>query len=781
MLAVGPLVGWFAFRSIQSMHTSPVEWVPKSDPQRQAYDRFAEHFGREDAVVVSWKNCTVFDRRLHQLQMALLLEDRQRTAEGRPRYFRQVIDGYSLFQQLTSLVASTSLSNRKADEVQQVVARRMYGTFLGPDGKSSCAVVTLSQAGWEQRREAVERIRELAVEVGRSQDPNFSADDVYLAGSPVEISAVDRESVQAVMLFTAPAVLFSLVLCWICLRSWPYTIAIVLTAAYGEGLVLAIVYLTGVDMNAILIIMPTLVFVLTTSAGIHLTNYYIDEVRLRGAHGSVTRALHHGWLPCLLAVGTTVLGLGSLMVSEILPIRQFGFFSSLGLIAAVCLLFLVLPGVLSKWHFKPRTDDEFDSSNRNVKPNADGGQSNRGATIASDVVLIGFVLLMLACGLGLPRLEANADVRDLLAPRNRLNRDVARLEESIAPLTPVEVLLRYRPDGDMSFIDRLKLVQDVERVLIDRDPEEEAAYGKVDSRIRGTMSAATFGPVISKYVSRRALQNSVLIENKQKFVDLGFLALEEGGDVEVWRISVRVDVGDNLDYEHHLNKIRQKVTGAVHGLAGSGNAGNFAVTLTGGMPLSDQAHRAMLRDMYRSFYTASILVAVAMIFILRHVVAGLLVMLPNLFPIILVFGIMGWTGLQLDIGTIMTASVALGIAVDDTLHFVAWYRRETAVGCSPVRAAKMSIRHCGKAMVQTTLICGMGLSILGLGPILGLSDFLPIQRFGFMMLVLLVSALVGDLTLLPAILVGPVGRFFSRAAAKRTALDADDEVATQTV
>jgi predicted RND superfamily exporter protein len=162
----------------------------------------------------------------------------------------------------------------------------------------------------------------------------------------------------------------------------------------------------------------------------------------------------------------------------------------------------------------------------------------------------------------------------------------------------------------------------------------------------------------------------------------------------------------------------------------------------------------MLRDLYRSLFTATVLVGVAMVLILRNVVAGLLAMLPNLFPIVAVFGFMGWAGLQVDIGTIMTASVALGIAVDDTLHFVTWFRRDVSEGVAPASAVRNSLRHCGKAMLQTTLVCGLGLSVLVL------SDFIPTQRFALMMFVLLISALVGDLILLPALLVGPLGSFF---------------------
>jgi predicted RND superfamily exporter protein len=130
---------------------------------------------------------------------------------------------------------------------------------------------------------------------------------------------------------------------------------------------------------------------------------------------------------------------------------------------------------------------------------------------------------------------------------------------------------------------------------------------------------------------------------------------------------------------------------------------------------------------------------------------GALAMLPNVFPIVVVFGAMGMLGILADIGSAMTACVALGIAVDDTLHFLLWYRRETRRGATPVIAIQHSFQHCGRAMVQTTVVCGFGLLVFSL------SGFVPTQRFAWLMLTLLSTALLADLVFLPAILASPLG------------------------
>jgi hypothetical protein len=108
----------------------------------------------------------------------------------------------------------------------------------------------------------------------------------------------------------------------------------------------------------------------------------------------------------------------------------------------------------------------------------------------------------------------------------------------------------------------------------------------------------------------------------------------------------------------------------------------------------------------------------------------------------------------------MTASVALGVAVDDTVHYLTWYRFGLDQGLNRKSAVMLAYERCATAMTQTTLIGGFGLAVFAF------STFTPTQRFGMLMLTLLLAALVGDLIFLPAILSGPIGRFFRRPARK---------------
>jgi predicted RND superfamily exporter protein len=149
------------------------------------------------------------------------------------------------------------------------------------------------------------------------------------------------------------------------------------------------------------------------------------------------------------------------------------------------------------------------------------------------------------------------------------------------------------------------------------------------------------------------------------------------------------------------------------------------------------------------------MIALVMVLVLRGLRSGLLAMIPNVFPAVIIFGLMGWCRIWIEIGSIMTASAAMGIAVDDTFHLLAWYRRGIRLRMSRHEALRSALHRCAGAMIHTTLICSVALLVFSL------SSFMPIRRFSWMMASLLIAALLGDLVLLPALLASPLGKLFS--------------------
>ena len=738
MGVLAPLLVWATFQGTQSMRNSPIQWIPKTYEQRQSFEWFVEHFQTPEYITMSWEGCTVDDQRLETL--AELLTDPDDPLLKTLVY--DVTTGYSALRKLRS--SPVQLSRESA-------IKRLQGTLVGKDGLTSCAVVALTEEGADRGEES----RKLILKIVQDQ-LKVSPNDCFLAGSPIDGAAIDNASSEAISTFMIPSTIVVLLLSRWCLRSWPLTLTVILTALFGQALVLGMIYLTGVTMNAVLTVTAPLVYVLTVSAGVHLVNYYHDEVRLFGPDGAARRALKTGWAPCVLAAITTAAGLCSLIVSDIIPAVHFGIYASLALLATTGLLFAVLPGPMVRWPVAthhPLKALSLQSASTKTDPPllADRCSSfvHRFSLIIS-IVCIGWMVYSIG---GLIRLDSSVKVLNMLVPQSRTVRDYRWLESHVGPMVPIEIVLKFNPESRLNMLKRLQIVDWAQ----DKLGESE--------QIDGTLSAASFFPSIPrgggvrKTAARRVLRRQ--LEQQRESLENAHYLQGDLGEEQAWRISARAPALGNLDYGLYLDELRQQIDPVLakyNQLEQDKNGkGRISATYTGVMPLVYNVQRSMLKDLISSYLTALILVGIIMIVVLRSVGAGLVAMLPNMFPTFILFGGMGWFGIPLDIGSMMTAGVALGIAVDGTLHFLNWFRRELDAGHSRQEAVSHTFRHCARAIAQTAFICGLGLLVYAF------SDFVPTRRFAFMMFALLLAACVGDLLFLPALLVGPLGRLFVRS------------------
>ncbi len=716
-----PLILWASIESIRGVRNTPTHWVPPSFEQRRQFDWFVQQFNTRDAVIVSWEGCTVDDRRLEQLGALISSSD---------------TDGL-ISNALTGYTAVRRLMSEPMDLSRSRAIGRLRGVLVGPDKKTSCAVLFLSEYGMKRGKQTVDFIVDCA-ERATELEPS----EIRLAGSLIDGVAIDDETRRSLALFAVPSAILSLIVCWICLRSSVLTLAILAVSAFGSGLVLTLVFLADVQLNAILIVLPPLVFVLTVSAGVHLANYFFDESSHQGETTAAARAMRNGWLPCLLCAVTTAIGLASLAVSDIVPVKQFGLFAATGVMVTVLLLFLVMPAAMVAWTYLVRRKAARGQSRRGSRTTHSGLGHWRWLLVAigryPNLIATSFIGAMLVAGIGLSWVNTSVNVRNLLVSESRTLRDYRWLEEHVGPLVPIEIVVCFEQECELDALQRVEVLGRIHQSLKDFDLYEGAA------------SAATFTPPIPRPSYRTVVARSVLrshlIAQHARLVEAHWLSETESG--QCWRISMRLPALGDVDYGVMLKRVRETVDPVLQ------DEPDVHATYTGLMPLVYEAQHALLADLFTSFLTALALVTMAMIFVLRRVLAGLIAMIPNMFPAVLMFGAMGWLNVKADIGSVMTASVALGIAVDGTIHFISWFRREIGKGHTRLEGVARTYRHCGRAMMQTTLICGLGLLVFTL------SGFIPTRRFALMMCTLLLAALAGDLILLPALLIGPLGRFF---------------------
>lgn len=663
-----------------------------------------------------------------------------------------------------------------------VVAEAFY-----TPGSLAAVSVSLSEAGIADKKAAVAAIQ-AAVEAA-----GVAPEAAHLGGQPVVSVALNEAVSDAawnrsyewwdlphrspILLSAFLSVLFT----YIMLRSLRLASLVVAVSFLTVVISMAVIPLTGATLNMVLIVMPTLLIVLTTSAAIHLSNYWKHGTETDPSR-SVFHAAEMAWLPCALASGTTAIGLASLVASNLVPVRDFGIYSAIGCVISFAVVLYVLPSLMLYWPKSPplaRTEQGV-------------GWNRFGRWLARNrYAVTGFcVIITAACGWGLWHFRTETKVIRYFPADSKLVQDYEFLEDKLAGVISVDTIVKFdqQAQQDMSFVDRARKVLELQQDL------------KNHEDISGVLSLASFLDLRTADAENMTRLDRMKLNRKQKAMErklhegirdgsrsseASMLALpdydtdwHESGDRllnragdEVWRITAQTSVLADTNLETLIGDIDQIAREHV-GLVGSPHTSHVITGLT---PVFLRTQQAVLESLIRSFGLAFAIIAVVMIILLRSPMSGLVTMLPNLMPVILVFGAISWAGWRVDIGTMITASVALGIAVDGTLHLITWFKNLVREGLDVEEAVGRAMEHCGPAMSQTSIAIGLGM--FALLP----AELLLVSRFGIIMAALIFAALVADIVFLPALLGGSLGRMIQRAAFDPSAASTDETEQAATV
>lgn len=715
-------------------------WLPAAYEETKTYKWYRSRFENETFILVSWDGCTLDSPALELMAKKLAPPE---PLPGRPipepLFFRSATTGARI---LKMLVEEQGLS-------PQAALKRLQGCLIGPDGKQTCLVLTMVPNG-EEKWEALQaqgkhknvKYLHAAVETIYAVAENecaISRDKLHLGGPPVDNVAIDQEGERTLLKLAIFSGAVGLFMSWWCLRSWALTAMVFTTAIFSAGISMAVLWYSRTPMNAILLTMPSLVYVAATSGAIHLANYYRDTVRQHGLQRAADRTIAAAWLPLALATGTTATGLASMYVTELMPIRLFGVFSAIGVVISFCVVCTYMPALLELCPLKHIAEPR-------VSRIPDPGLSPRWRSVGEFVirrnglVTVGCLVVMAVGAYGVSRIETSVKLMRLFSPEARIIQDYAWLEAHLGPLVPMEVVLKVdRRTCKLDLLDQMKLVAEMQREI---ETLEE---------VGSTLAAPTFARPLPKRPS--LMERRVwLVQLKRHQGELAdYLSSDE--KEELWRISARVDALTDLNYGFFVKNIQDVVEPVLARHRARGVEG-IAAVYTGLVPLIYKAQNSLLNGLILNFVGDLILVGVAIIFLMREWSAGLLLMLPSLFPMACVFGGMGLWGIVVDAGTVMTPAVALGVTVDDAIHFMLWCRHGQERGMSRSRAIMFAYEDCARAIYQSWGVIGLGLFSFAL------SSFMPTQRFGILMLLMLTASSIGNLVLLPALLAGPAGKLF---------------------
>jgi len=598
------------------------------------------------------------------------------------------------------------------------------GLVVSRDGDTVALVVRpVGLRGSLQRVAVLDLVRGVLAHEGLEDRVAGYAGEVALQVAQLE--SMIRDSALFIPLTMGAGLLL---VAWL-FRRW---IVVVLTLAAIGAVVsttVGLIVLWGRPYTMVAAMIPPLLTALTVALLIHLFSA-VRHADLRGHRGErrVRRALEEIARPARYTALTTAAGLGSLALSPVAPIATFGIAAGTGALLLYPVVMWLVAAVLARYDRGrwPRSAGATFVDGL-VRGAARLGMRRAGMVVGATALLSSLALPAVLA------VRAETDLYRFFGPEHPLTRATRLAESELAGVATLEIYLEGEGRDALKDPRRLAALRAIQ-AWAEAQPEVDRSASAAE--LVEEMNWAFHGedPSQRRLPGRRDLVAQYLFVYDGR--DLWELA---DRDLTSTRIPLNLGIHGANAIQAFIERVRARLAEAP--------PADLRWRVAGlGRLFADQEDLLVVGQL-RSLAGALALVFVLMVVLWRSLRAAMLCMLPNLAPVLLIFALMGAFGVWLDMATAMIASVAIGIAVDDTIHVYEGYRRRRASGRGVVLALARTYGQAGRAITLTTVVLGTQFLLLGT------SAFVPTVEFGLLSAVGLLAALLFDLLLLPGILV----------------------------
>jgi predicted RND superfamily exporter protein len=596
------------------------------------------------------------------------------------------------------------------------LSKEMYrGTIVSEDGTLTAILVKISEG--VDKIEVAAAIQEKVASLGLPEK-------VYFGGMPFAIKSL-ADIILGDMAFLAPitALVIMLVL-FLSFRSWRGVILPLLTVGVSIIWTVGLMGALKIPISIISDVIPVILLAVGSAYTIHVINR-IRENAAGNPDSPMQDALAYIMIPVFLAATTTMAGFISFIFGSYLTmISTFGIFTALGVAIAMVLSLTFAPVLLYSFPEKPRK----------LKMAGDNRKDMLGQFLEKlyllvtrypkRVLLIWGVILMISVA-GIFMIQRKVDIIDYFRKSDPTHVAETMFRDKFGGSMPVYVTVK----GDVQDPELLKVMVGV------------ADYMKQTGFVAHSQSVADLIEDMNDVMG----EGKTVPDEKAKVEQLWFLL--EGQDLmeqlvtyekEEGLVNATSGKGDLFDMEQ-FNAAFQEYLDAHP-------EWNNVVDFTGLPSLYLQIDKSILNSQMQSLLYASLLVLLMVSLILRSLKRGLNAIIPILATLLVLFGFMGLTGIPLDIATVLVGSVSIGIGVDYAIHMITHFDHELKSSGNAAKSIEHAIRVSGRAIVINVMSVALGFLVLTF------SNLVPIQRFGLLVAVTMITSGAAALTLLPATL-----------------------------
>lgn len=553
---------------------------------------------------------------------------------------------------------------------------------------------------------------------------------VYIGGMPITRIAISKDISEDFSYLLPTALFLMLVMLYISFRQFrgvllPF-LAVIMSIIVGMGLLPMI----GWKISVITILLPIMLVAIANDYGIHLVARYqeLSSKNPQMPSKQVTSlALSSLAKPIILTALTTIAGILGLLSHVMIPARQLGIVAAIGIGYALILSLLFIPAILSLL----KTGMPKSQITNAKKPFLDRLLVFFSNLVAKHPIAIisGAVLIIIISLMGVLLLKVDANTENFFPEKHTVKITSNLINKHFGGSQNITVLFT----GDIKDPTLLKRMDEYEQTL-----KNTVGVGNVSSiaTIIKEMSKALNDkgdPLYNKIPdSKEAVAQYIELysmsgdpDDFEKLVDFNY---------ENALLIVRLDDGSTVKIKTVVNKIRELVKK------------DTSVKMIGGFGLLQmELADIVVRGQIISLFMAVFVIAILMMIMFKSVSAGILSAIPLTLAIAILFGLMGFFGINLDIATAMLSSIMIGVGVDYTIHFLWRYREERKNGLDYNDAVLKTLTTTGRGIIFNAFSVVVGFSALLV------SLFVPIKFFGFLVIVSIIACLIGALVLVPAL------------------------------
>ena len=714
--------------------TSVESLIIDNDPDLVFYETFKEQFGEDEILVIGFSAADVFEPTV----IRFILEQTQRLEE---------LDGLADVLSLANVddfIGSNSdfivqplLEKPPQNELKKESLRqRALASSLIRDNlvsrESTAALFLVRPAAQPENPAFDEQLVHRIEESFRDLEPPWPGFDWHIAGWLATDVNLSRFMNRDLMVFMPMTFTLLIILVSLALRNrWSILLAMV-NISVCLIWTLAFLNLIGGAISPITSILPPLIMALAVSDSIHVFNEFLKQDRRNIPLTDVMKTtLINLAIPCFLTSFTTAIGFVSLAVSDVPPIRHFGLAAAGGMMFEFVLSMTLIPLGLYFLRHKvglktPSIQDNSLLHNR-LESFATKLPANRTLILWSSAALVLISLI------GASSIKVETNLLEYFKKSSTVYQDSNFIDRMLGGVETIEVSLQA-PQSDLLLEPQaLKLIQQVEDYL-QRQP--------IVSQVT---SIGNFFREMNKAFHQEDEAYFKLPDSRAMAAQ--YLLLYDGDEIDNFideqrrwtRISARITEHNSDTVAHYINSLQGYLEEVTAGTS-------YQARVTGKTLIANKLITFIVNSQIQSLSLAFFLIFLLMFAIFRSLKLGLLAMAPNVLPILFNFAVMGFCGIPLNSATAIIAAVAIGIAVDDTIHFICEYQHQRTLNQPVNKAVQLAVINKGSPIITTSLIMTGGFGILLC------ASFVPSIQFGFLSAMIMLFAVISDLLVLPGLL-----------------------------